>query len=537
MTSLNGFVKRTGKTLLDPSTNAPLRFLSFNTPTLHLHDDPQFVVPTEYEQDDLLASIVEMGGRVVRLYSLGVQTPQEDSTAAKHIIKSGSGVALNERVLRGLDSALSVANRRGVRVIIPLIDRWEWWGGVESFVRLVNPTLPPSAFYTDNGIRNQFKSIVQQLVNRVNTVTNITYKDDPTILAWETGNELEVEGKRIPADWTVDIASHIKNLDQNHLVMDGSWKHGWDEQVLRSPNVDIFSNHYYRDVRLSTGEWIGIGALAAVIGVAVIIGAMAACMPRRVGWIKVQEESKQFTKSRYRNRRVITVILALLIILGSAGGLTALILNRISNPQYGAWSASDAETVSSYDKVFITGEYGLASASSLRGVMDNVIQNKPGFAGALLWSLRGHSKDGGFYIHKEMHGYWSYHYPGFPTAPGFGEDESTVVPMVASYAAELAKQTSFTIPPKAIPSPPTLLNTTTPELKWRGVSGSSSYDVERSVGSELWDVVATVVDAKKPGETLFVDQNVQVGRTYMYRVRARNSVGVSNPSNVVNIGL
>ncbi len=49
------------------------------------------------------------------------------------------------------------------------------------------------------------KLIYTHFLNRINTVTGMRYGDDPTILAWETGNELQHSfiGKLpAPGAWT-----------------------------------------------------------------------------------------------------------------------------------------------------------------------------------------------------------------------------------------------------------------------------------------------------------------------------------------------
>ena len=56
------------------------------------------------------------------------------------------------------------------------------------------------------------KLIYTYFLNRINTVTGKRYGDDPTILAWETGNELQYKGRHpAPGSWTG------KPLDRFHL--------------------------------------------------------------------------------------------------------------------------------------------------------------------------------------------------------------------------------------------------------------------------------------------------------------------------------
>lgn len=99
-----------------------------------------------------------------------------------------------------------------------------------------------------------FKLIIDFLLNRVNSINGRRYGDDPTILAWETGNEMNHLGMRpAPASWTLIVAKHLKSRAPRTLVMDGSFARNDDpercyqKEVLDSPDVDILSYHYYGD--------------------------------------------------------------------------------------------------------------------------------------------------------------------------------------------------------------------------------------------------------------------------------------------------
>ncbi len=73
------------------------------------------------------------------------------------------------------------------------------------------------AFYTDPAVIDDFKRYISTLLNHANVYRHVAYKNDPTILAWETCNELLP-----PPSWTQTIAGYIKSLDDAYLVMDGS---------------------------------------------------------------------------------------------------------------------------------------------------------------------------------------------------------------------------------------------------------------------------------------------------------------------------
>lgn len=106
-----------------------------------------------------------------------------------------------------------------------------------------------------------FKLIMDFLLNRTNSINGCRYGDDPTILAWETGNEMNHRGMRpAPASWTLIVAKHLKSRAPRTLVMDGSFARNDDvdacypKEVLASDDVDIVSYHYCQFLLSTLGE-------------------------------------------------------------------------------------------------------------------------------------------------------------------------------------------------------------------------------------------------------------------------------------------
>lgn len=127
-------------------------------------------------------------------------------------------------------------------------------GGKYDFLAFAGQsTVNGNLFYTNVPTISLFKSYISFLLNHVNVYTGVALKDEPTILAWETGNELGAymlsEGAP-PAAWTLDITNFIKSLSPNSLVSDGSNGLTNSQGVETTnaftvPPIDLVTDHFY----------------------------------------------------------------------------------------------------------------------------------------------------------------------------------------------------------------------------------------------------------------------------------------------------
>jgi len=238
--TFKSFVYTKGDKLMDE--NGEYRFISFNVPCLHFNEDNMpftemnpWRLPDEFEINDALESVRQMGGRVARIYTLSVRRPGEDPNIPRHITGAGK---FNDEAYKSLDMTLAIANKKGIRIIFPFIDNASWWGGIEACAAFRSKSRDD--FWTDPELFEDYKALVNSVVNRTNSITGVKYRDDKAILAWETGNEL-----MCPPEWTVKAAAYIKSIDRNHLVMDGYHLTPVRDLSLQDKNIDIVTTHHY----------------------------------------------------------------------------------------------------------------------------------------------------------------------------------------------------------------------------------------------------------------------------------------------------
>lgn len=510
------------------------RFVSWNVPNLHLVEDPYFARAAEFEQADAVEAIRQSGGGVARIYALSVHRKGDDPNWPRHIhihILGPTTPALNEQLMRDLDRAVALASKAGIKLIVPFIDHWPWWGSAGDFARLVSSDAKDPDFYTDRSVISAFKDIISILLLRNNTVSGIEYRADPTILAWETGNELAFSNTHPPASWTLEIARHIKSLGTlpSQLVIDGTHsKYGWPSEVLKSADVDGITGHYYPlsiSDAVPVGNWVGVGiCAAAAITLVFLLGfhqKVEAHIPKK--------------------RRELFLISSSVLLVGFLAGLGILawhIYSLISAPIANQF-LNDMKTLNSLNssKLFYVGEFGMRPVSELEGMLRAVLA-EPRCVGALMWSLRFRSSQGGFFTHREAGGYMSYHHPGIPGNPsaGFPEDSVEVHSLVRRYAARIrGVQAELGLP---VPGAPEMISVvkgaTGNELRWRGSTGATSYEIQRGAEGNWTTVASQVFENWAWGQPGYVDTANIGGATY--RIRAVNDAGQSSWSGSGGLG-
>lgn len=224
------FVTRSGAQLL--LHGKPFRFAGSNVYWAGLDENVGGVnYPTTFRVNDAFSALAEMGTTVVRAHTLGI------SVGCSLCVEPTLG-SFNETALEHIDYAVQSARAHHIYLVIPLVDNWHYYhGGKHTFTdwrKLNNENL----FYTNSTVISDFEQYIGVLLNHVNPYTGVAYKNDPTILAWETGNELVP-----PVVWTQKIANYIHSLDSHHLIIDGSSFVNTDAFSLT--NVDIYTAHYY----------------------------------------------------------------------------------------------------------------------------------------------------------------------------------------------------------------------------------------------------------------------------------------------------
>lgn len=134
----------------------------------------------------------------------------------------------DEQVFQALDFVVSEANKYGIRLILTLANNYANFGGKAQYVqwgRNAGQNLnSDDDFFTNPTVKGYYKNNVKTLLTRVNSITGVTYKDDPTIFAWELINEPRCQSDpsgRTIQGWIKEMASYVKSIDGNHLLEAG----------------------------------------------------------------------------------------------------------------------------------------------------------------------------------------------------------------------------------------------------------------------------------------------------------------------------
>jgi mannan endo-1,4-beta-mannosidase len=147
--------------------------------------------------------------------------------------------------LQRLDFLLGEARKRNLSMIIAFLDFWDYTGGAQQMRAWYGSDDKHTFFFEDARTKHHYKEFVRHVLNRVNSINGIRYKDDPTIFAWELMNEPNIRPSSLYRSWVAEMTAYVKSIDPNHLVSSGHANMKEKMADLSIPSVDFGTWHGY----------------------------------------------------------------------------------------------------------------------------------------------------------------------------------------------------------------------------------------------------------------------------------------------------
>jgi mannan endo-1,4-beta-mannosidase len=216
-----GFVQRQGSSL----TLAGRPFLVGGTNLYYLQ---QLFANAELGEGESLSAGMQALDAMVCLRLPVARMWAFNEAKDRSVIRSGPDV-FHEAGLRGLDRAVFEAKARGIRLILTLTNNWPEYGGLPAMAAWIGKN--KNDFFSDRRFQGLWRDYAAMLSERVNVYTGLAYKDEPTIVAWELGNEFRCEtcvGTTAVADTVGRLARFAKSVFPHQLIADGG--EGFDDE-------------------------------------------------------------------------------------------------------------------------------------------------------------------------------------------------------------------------------------------------------------------------------------------------------------------
>jgi mannan endo-1,4-beta-mannosidase len=224
----------------------------------------------EYMVDDVFTDAKAIGTKVMRTWGF-----IDGASSCDVVLQSSLGV-YSDAGFKHFDYVVKKAQESGIKLVIPFINNWKDFGGMDKYVEWTGAS-GHDAFYTNEACKTAYKNYIKYFLNRTNSYTGVKYKDDPTIMTWELGNEPRCKSDATGVtlyNWAKEMSEYIKSLDSKHLVAlgdegffkrDGA-KYNWDwnytggegvdwDKLVSISTIDYGTYHLYPDGWNETVDW------------------------------------------------------------------------------------------------------------------------------------------------------------------------------------------------------------------------------------------------------------------------------------------
>jgi mannan endo-1,4-beta-mannosidase len=170
-----------------------------------------------------------------------------NGTYLLHWDPSQNGMAVNDgpNGMQKVDFLIAESGKRGLRLIIAFLDFWAFTGGAQQMRAWYGSQDKSRFFFEDPRTKRDYRNWISHVVERVNPLTGLAYRDDPTIMAWNLMNEGNAEPETLRLAWTAEMSAYVKTLDPNHLVSSGNANVFSKLSELTIPSLDFGTWHGY----------------------------------------------------------------------------------------------------------------------------------------------------------------------------------------------------------------------------------------------------------------------------------------------------
>jgi mannan endo-1,4-beta-mannosidase len=198
---------------------APFRFGGTNC--YYLHQQSHYMI------DSVLDDAAAMGLPVLRAWAFadGTEKAERPLQPEPH--------RYDEDAFDSLDYAVHKAGELGIRLVLPLVNNWPDYGGMQQYVRWFlglpddsygSETPHHDRFYTDAAIRRCYKDFARHVITRRNRYTGLRYNEDPAVMTFELANEPRCRSDRSGSrllGWADEMSTFVKRLAPRQLVAVG----------------------------------------------------------------------------------------------------------------------------------------------------------------------------------------------------------------------------------------------------------------------------------------------------------------------------
>ncbi|XP_057972942.1 mannan endo-1,4-beta-mannosidase 5-like [Malania oleifera] len=191
------------------------------------------------------------------------------SDGGSRALQTSPGV-YNQNFFQALDFVVSEARKYNIRLILSLVNNWKDYGGRSQYVNWAKsvgvPVNNDDDFYTNAILKGYYKNHVRAVLTRMNTITKVAYKDDPTIMAWELMNEprcqVDSSGKAL-IGWVQEMASYLKSIDSKHLLeigLEGFYGESTPDRKRYNPGGGLFGTDFITNNQIKEIDFTSIHA-------------------------------------------------------------------------------------------------------------------------------------------------------------------------------------------------------------------------------------------------------------------------------------